>query len=206
MQPEKSLNEKLIEAAGGNNLSEVMVLWVLGADIQAENDKALRLAAENGHLPIVEYLVGKGADITAEDDFALQRSAGQGHLTVVQYLVEQGADLMADDGSALWRASMNGHMDVVKYLIEDLSFDNQEAKNSALLCAATEGHADVSIYLLEQNADYSGFLKPGYEACAEIERRYKSEQDARNTLEKQDREKQRRNHQTALRRFIRRKP
>ena len=32
-----------------------------------DGDTPLLLAAENGHLPLVEYLVEKGADIEAQD-------------------------------------------------------------------------------------------------------------------------------------------
>ena len=85
---------------------------------------ALRYAAENGHFPMVEYLVEKGADIEAKNGVAMsyhwceithssltypylwiyQRgstpllyAAGYGHLPMVKYLMEKGANIEAKD-------------------------------------------------------------------------------------------------------------
>jgi ankyrin repeat protein len=64
-----------------------------GADIHANDDKALRCSARYGHLEVVRYLVGQGANIHANDDEALLCSARNGRLEVVRYLVGQGADI-----------------------------------------------------------------------------------------------------------------
>jgi ankyrin repeat protein len=61
-----------------------------GAEISAEDEKALILAARNGYLDIVKYLVESGADISANGDEALRDAAANGHLDVVKYLVESG--------------------------------------------------------------------------------------------------------------------
>ena len=67
-----------------------------GADIHADNEQdeargadnevALRMAAQNGHLSVVEFLVGRGADIHADNDFALLVAAKRGHLPVLEFL------------------------------------------------------------------------------------------------------------------------
>ena len=41
-----------------------------GADIHENDEQALRISSENGHLELVKYLVEKGADIHAIDDYA----------------------------------------------------------------------------------------------------------------------------------------
>ena len=63
-----------------------------GANLHADNEKALRLAALYGHLEVVKYLLEEGANHRADDDWALGWAARKGHLEVVKYLVEQGAD------------------------------------------------------------------------------------------------------------------
>jgi len=50
------------------------------------------MAARNGHRELVKYLLEQGADLHAENDEALQLAAVNGHLEVVKYLLEQGAD------------------------------------------------------------------------------------------------------------------
>ena len=79
---------------------------------------ALNIAAFNGHLSVVEFLVGAGASV---DDGALRSAASGGQLAVVRYLVEeQGADLEAtgyDGSTALHDAAWYGRLSVVEYLV-----------------------------------------------------------------------------------------
>ena len=53
---------KLYKAIENNDLESIKYLLEQGANLQAENDQALRLAAENGHLKVVKHLVEQGAD------------------------------------------------------------------------------------------------------------------------------------------------
>jgi len=87
-----------------------------GADIHADGDYSLRLAAYNGHLGVVKFLVQHGANIHTDKDCAVRWSAEKGHLEVVRYLVEQGADIHAENDYALRWAADNGHGDTVNYL------------------------------------------------------------------------------------------
>jgi hypothetical protein len=57
-----------------------------GADIHADDDRALRYTAELGHLQVVKFLIKKGAHIHAEGHCALSRAAERGHKDVVEYL------------------------------------------------------------------------------------------------------------------------
>jgi ankyrin repeat protein len=67
-----------------------------GADLQAQDDYALRWAAENGHLAVVEYLVNQGANIHAQDDYALRMAMKHEHLDVVEYLINRGAERLLE--------------------------------------------------------------------------------------------------------------
>ena len=90
----------------------------------------LIMAAKNGHLNVVKYLVEEGADVNAHvmgDETPLIRAAWSGHLDVVKYLVEQGADvnksvrdsysLNSEKRSALKMARRGNHQKVISYLI-----------------------------------------------------------------------------------------
>ena len=87
-----------------------------GADIHANNDVALCLAAELDHLGLVEYLVENGIDIHANHDFALRSVAARGHLKLAKYLVEHGADIHANDDLALFFAKYNKHTRTAEFL------------------------------------------------------------------------------------------
>jgi hypothetical protein len=60
-----------------------------------EKDKALFLAAKNGHLSTVVYLVESGASISTRESKALREAVYYGHLEIVKYLVESGAKISA---------------------------------------------------------------------------------------------------------------
>ncbi len=55
---------------------------------------ALACAAYNGHLDIVRYLVSMGADINAEQERALHAAATCGHLNVVEYIFSIGVKVL----------------------------------------------------------------------------------------------------------------
>jgi hypothetical protein len=58
----------------GNNgyLEVIKYLVLVGADVHAEGDCALRWASENGHLGVTRYLIGVGADVHGRNDEALR--------------------------------------------------------------------------------------------------------------------------------------
>ena len=81
-----------LEAAEKGSLD--IIVW-LDKKYQINFDKnaAIKLASENGHLEIVQYLVSLGANIHADNEFAVLRASANGHLEVVKYLVSLGAIL-----------------------------------------------------------------------------------------------------------------
>lgn len=66
------------------------LLIARGADIHAENDRALHVAATNGYLDIVRELVAAGSDINRGR--ALAGAAKHGHIEIVRFLLGKGAD------------------------------------------------------------------------------------------------------------------
>jgi len=108
------------------------VLVQKGADKEARDGDGmtpLHWAAQEGHLPVVQYLCEQGADkaATDEDDWAvLYGEATLDHLVAVQYLREQGADIEAT---------------------------TEEGYSTPLLMAAHIDNSPVMQYLCSQGAD-----------------------------------------------------
>jgi ankyrin repeat protein len=73
-------------------------------------------AVTSGDLDLVKYLIDKGADINTNDNQALRWTSRCGHLELVKYLVSKGANIHAIDNLDIKWASQEGHLDVVRYL------------------------------------------------------------------------------------------
>ena len=91
-----------------------------GADIHANDDLALRWAAENGHLDVVKFLVKEGADIHVFDNIVLRWAAKNGYFKIVKYLVKEGANIHAENDEALRWATREGHLEIVEYLAKKM--------------------------------------------------------------------------------------
>ena len=84
-----------------------------------------QLAAQNGHLEVVQFLVESGAkkDQGRTDDGStpLFIAAENGHLEVVRFLVESGANTdqcrTSDGAMPLVIALQQGHLEVVQFLV-----------------------------------------------------------------------------------------
>ena len=98
------------------NYDAIKYLVEYGADITADDNYAIRWAANYGYFEIIKYLTENGADVTTLDNTAIRLAAYYGYLDIVQYLVENGADVTVWDNFAIRWAAMNGHLDVVQYL------------------------------------------------------------------------------------------
>ena len=70
------------------------------------------LAAENGNLDIVEYLIEKGIDLHSHEELPLRLSVENGHLKMAYYLIEKGADIKV----ALHISRLYGNTTVINLL------------------------------------------------------------------------------------------
>ena len=109
----------------------------------------LKLAAEQGHLEIVKWLVKYG--VTPLDD-ALIGAANKGHIEIVKYLLKRGANVHAKSDQALGDASRTGNLEMVKLLVES-GANIHAVQDYALRIAAGKGHLDVVKYFVEHGAD-----------------------------------------------------
>ena len=135
-----------------------------GADVNAKDNlrfTPLMLAAQEGHLPLVDLLVLRGADLDLannEGATPLIKAAQNGRLEVIKFLVEKVAvvDQPANDGgTALDHASLDGHLDVVQFLLSaGANINHLDVKGmSPLYAAAQNGHIEVVKLLVKEGAN-----------------------------------------------------
>ncbi len=134
----------------------------LYTSVMAEEDfsLAIHIAAKNGHLDVVKYLVDHGFDSATLDEegrSALHWAANNGHAETVEFLCRQeGIDLNhanLNSDTALMMAANNGHAETVEFLCGQEGIDiNQanQAGNTALILAANNGHAETVDFLCGQ--------------------------------------------------------
>ncbi|KAF7181547.1 hypothetical protein CNMCM7691_000766 [Aspergillus felis] len=152
-------------------------------DIAERVNSPVCLAALNGHVDVVEYLIRHGAELNAETkNILLFLAAGNGHLRIVQLLVRQGADvdvaayyherdntLVFDEHyplsvyyfvpppktSPLYDAAQKGCLKVVKYLLKYAK--DIDRLYDSLLCVAWENdHYNIIDYLIGHTRHRSG--------------------------------------------------
>lgn len=144
----------------------------------------LIMAARNGHLEVVKYLIENcGADKaqqgsvrfdgeTIEGAPPLWCAAAAGHYDVVKYLVESGADVNQTtytNSTPLRAASFDGHFEIVKFLVEnkaDIEIANRHG-HTCLMIACYKGHKDIAEYLLNLNAQVNRKSVKGLAQCFE---------------------------------------
>jgi hypothetical protein len=129
--------EPLCSAAERGLLNAVLILVrEFGADVSHVNLSAtpLMLAAKEGHLDVVRYLVRAGADVNQVSHYctALIIAAHRGHLAVVRCLLEFGAQVDAVDASgdtALLASAEEGHYLVMQCMLERGGAKNMDVVN-----------------------------------------------------------------------------
>ena len=183
--------EPLLKAAMDGDIQLVKDLIANGADVNTmprysmdrTSYSPLMLAAENGHLSVVQYLHQHGANITLEDRnkySAIHYASEKGHLDVLSCLVKnlpQGysIDKKVSENpissrfqyhSPLSMAAKNGHLSVVKYLHgKGANITDSYIRNQPLFWATTYGKVHVVEYL-KQNGAYDKAEDPLLMAAA----------------------------------------
>jgi len=120
--------DHVCKASGFFHLPLLVFMIENGADINVNDEYSwtpFHLAAWNGHLCVVEYLVNQQADVNARvslfNETPLNLAAENGHLSVVEYLVNSKADVNARASlfmvTPLHLAAKNGHLSVVEFLV-----------------------------------------------------------------------------------------
>merc|ERR1719367_187457 len=137
------------EFNGWTSLQVVMYIFEGEKNPQNTNGVTpLHLAAENGHLEIVEFLTARIEDKNPSDDNGmtpLHDGARFGHLPIVQHLVRFLANKNPKAGrqeiTPLHEAALGGHLDVLQFLLQF----NEQDTNPAM------SNGKTSLHLAAQN-------------------------------------------------------
>lgn len=134
-------------ACKAGNLDIIKYLASIGVNLH--NNNYIHMAAEHGHIHLIEYFIDNGVDIHYRDDKILTYACKSGSIDIVKYLVEKGCDVRADKDDPLIVSSDLGYKEIVKYLVEK-GADVRASSDSALRLACIRGHLDVVKYLVER--------------------------------------------------------
>lgn len=161
--------ENTVASAVRNGNLEV-VKWLHSRFVIGHNDKKnfnrelFELAADEGHLMVVEWLFENGYYWFDHHAYGgvMDRAAAHGNLEIVKWLhenLQEGCTWNAMD----W-AAMKGHLNVVKWLHEHRS----EGCSRAMDYAANNGHLEVLKFLHEHRSEkFTCFFK-GYTTHKEV--------------------------------------
>jgi hypothetical protein len=83
-----SLNMVLCEASEQARLNLIQYAIWLGADVHANYDSAIKVAAACGHCEIVKYLVSVGANPRIDDNYAIRVARANKHTKTVRFLTQ----------------------------------------------------------------------------------------------------------------------
>ncbi|CAI9765229.1 unnamed protein product [Fraxinus pennsylvanica] len=93
--------EALLEAARFDDIDDVISIASAGVSLDSKDSQgrtALHMAAANGHLDIINYLLLNGADVNAsnvENNTPLHWACLNGHVEAVKHLILAGANVSA---------------------------------------------------------------------------------------------------------------
>lgn len=130
--------------------------------VNYDSRTALHLAAAEGHLDVVKYLVEEAkVPVNAHDRWgngALSDAVRSKHEAVANYLVDAGALMSLENGNAgreLLRAAAEGSLMSVSFLLRSgVSTSSADCEGrTALHLAAAAGHVSICEKLLASNAD-----------------------------------------------------
>lgn len=131
-------------------------------DVSIHNQTPLCVAAQYGHVEIIETLVQRGSQaldtLTPHGTAPLHYAAQENHIQVVELLVQLGSRMLnhaseRDGFTPLHYAVLKGHVLVLEKLIQlNVNVAVMDNNNRTLLhMASTEGHAAITEHLTQLN-------------------------------------------------------
>uniref|UniRef100_A0A5F8HJA9 Ankyrin repeat domain-containing protein 6 n=1 Tax=Monodelphis domestica TaxID=13616 RepID=A0A5F8HJA9_MONDO len=152
------LSERLLIAAYKGQADNVVQLINKGAKVAVTKHgrTPLHLAANKGHLPVVQILLKAGCDLDVQDDgdqTALHRASVVGNTEVIAALIQEGCALDRQDkdgNTALHEASWHGFSQSAKLLVKAGAnvLARNKAGNTALHLACQNSHPQSTRVLL----------------------------------------------------------
>lgn len=147
-------DRELMNTARNGNVEDIQNVTIVSSNPLANLNTLLRLAAEGGNLPTVQYLHGLGADIDGNYLEFVQKFRVNGFY-IFPVPSPQSRLNLYNSNTALILAAQSGDLLTVKYLVEngaDINAQNVFG-GSPLFWSAVFGHFEIVQYLQENGAD-----------------------------------------------------
>lgn len=145
------LDEALIWASRYGQLAAMKYLVYIGADVNANDNEAIKHTGRKGYLEATKYLVSQGADLLTGNNFPVRKASQNNHPQTVKFLVEHKADIEDSNGSGSLNAVQWSfffvHTELLKYFIEDKGISVNAYDNYAMRCVLSRGRTEIVEYL-----------------------------------------------------------
>lgn len=180
-------DQRLIAAAGQDDVEAVRQLLAQGADVRAQDENgrtALIAAAYRNDLVVADVLIQAGADVNVQDktkQSAYLIATSDGYVELLKRTLLAGADVHRTDsfnGTGLIRAADRGHVEIIRELLRtEIKIDHVNNLGwTALLEAIILGdggarHAEVVRLLVEAGANVNLADADGNTPLAHAQRR-----------------------------------
>lgn len=148
------MKNKFFEAIITEDVRKIkLLLKIVRINPSINNNYAIRLTSENGHLEVVELLLSDPrVDPTVNNNEAIRSASVNGHLEVVGLLLSDSrVDPSDNNNYAIQRASRCGQAEVVKLLLSDPRVDPTVNNNGAIRWASINGNVGVVNLLLNDD-------------------------------------------------------
>eukprot|EP00123_Amoebidium_parasiticum_P010521 comp20160_c0_seq1/m.24950 comp20160_c0_seq1/g.24950 ORF comp20160_c0_seq1/g.24950 comp20160_c0_seq1/m.24950 type:complete len:969 (-) comp20160_c0_seq1:35-2941(-) len=159
------LGDRMCEYASKGDLENIKLLVQAGTNVNSKSTRskhtALHMAAAEGHIDVVKFLLSHGAEVNIVDRWGhtpLKNALDNHHKDIVALLTQKGAQAVSYDTDALElnKACALGELHKVKALIEwrglDVNMKDYDGR-APIHVAASEGHLDVVQYLVSKGAN-----------------------------------------------------
>uniref|UniRef100_A0A7M4EFF9 Ankyrin 3 n=1 Tax=Crocodylus porosus TaxID=8502 RepID=A0A7M4EFF9_CROPO len=124
--------------------------------VNASYETLLHIAAANGQIAVMEYLIKKGAKLEVKDSQGktpLHRAAEKGHDDAVKVLLQAGAYIYSLDEAAktpLHLAAQNHHSHILNRILKEEAKRYRNQHNTALHLAVQAGAVSITSQLLSK--------------------------------------------------------